>query len=180
MGSDAERSVTVRPATEADFEPWFALFEEVAAEGRWIGAEAPLHRGWAERTYPRGLDGERATTLLAELPGRDDDGLLVGHLSVTLTGGVGEVGMMVRAGHRQRGVGSALLTAAIDWCRERGAHKVTLSVWPHNAAAIALYEAHGFVVEGRLVGHVRRANGELWDLVPMGLLLETEPADRDR
>jgi hypothetical protein len=29
----------------------------------------------------------------------------------------------------------------------------------------------GFVEEGRRARHVRRANGELWDLIEMGLLL---------
>jgi adenylylsulfate kinase-like enzyme len=29
----------------------------------------------------------------------------------------------------------------------------------------------GFAEEGRRVKHIRRANGELWDLIEMGLLL---------
>jgi ribosomal protein S18 acetylase RimI-like enzyme len=50
-------------------------------------------------------------------------------------------------------------------------HKLSLSVWPHNAAAIALYRKYGFVEEGRRVKQVRRQSGELWDIVDMGLLL---------
>ncbi len=72
---------------------------------------------------------------------------------------------------RGRGVGSALMSAAIDWARERGLHKLSLSVWPHNAAAIALYRKYGFVEEGRRVQQIRRQSGELWDLVDMGLML---------
>jgi hypothetical protein len=45
------------------------------------------------------------------------------------------------------------------------------SVFPNNLAAIALYKKFGFVEEGRLVRHVRRADGQLWDLIEMGLLL---------
>src|SRR4051794_11037446 len=51
---------------------------------------------------------------------------------------------------RGRGVGSALMAAAIDWAQHATAHKVVLQVWPHNEAARALYEKCGFVVEGRL------------------------------
>jgi ribosomal protein S18 acetylase RimI-like enzyme len=68
-------------------------------------------------------------------------------------------------------VGSALLAAAIDWARERGLHKLSLSVFPHNSAAVALYRKHGFVEEGRRVKQYRRSSGELWDAVDMGLLL---------
>jgi RimJ/RimL family protein N-acetyltransferase len=68
-------------------------------------------------------------------------------------------------------VGTALVIAAIEWAQARGLHKLTLSVFPHNEAAIALYRKFGFVEEGRLIKHIRRDNGELWDLIEMGLLL---------
>jgi ribosomal protein S18 acetylase RimI-like enzyme len=63
------------------------------------------------------------------------------------------------------------MTAAIEWARERGLHKLCLSVWPHNTAAIALYRKYGFVEEGRRVKQIRRQSGELWDVLDMGLLL---------
>jgi RimJ/RimL family protein N-acetyltransferase len=59
----------------------------------------------------------------------------------------------------------------IEWSREQGLHKLTLSVFPHNEAAIRLYRRCGFVEEGRRVKQMRRAGGELWDLIEMGLFL---------
>jgi RimJ/RimL family protein N-acetyltransferase len=50
-------------------------------------------------------------------------------------------------------------------------HKLSLSVFAHNAAAIALYRKFGFVEEGRRVKQYRRSSGELWDVIDMGLLL---------
>ena len=85
--------------------------------------------------------------------------------------GFGEIGMAVAREWRGRGVGSALLAAAIEWARERDLHKLSLGVFAHNAGAIALYRKFGFVEEGRRIKHYRRANGELWDSVEMGLLL---------
>jgi ribosomal protein S18 acetylase RimI-like enzyme len=79
--------------------------------------------------------------------------------------------MMVAHEWRGRGVGSALVAAAIGWARERGLHKLSLSVFAHNTAAVALYHKFGFVDEGRRVKHFRRANGELWDALEMGVLL---------
>jgi RimJ/RimL family protein N-acetyltransferase len=71
-------------------------------------------------------------------------------------------------------VGSALLTAAIDWARQAGAHKLHLEHWPTNEAAVALYEKFGFVEEGYLRRHYRRRSGELWDAVVRGLVLDEE------
>src|SRR5207248_3016032 len=69
-------------------------------------------------------------------------GELVGELRVEPSwSGFGELGMMVAADWRGRGVGTALVAAAVEWARARGLHKVTLSVFPHNGAApVALEE----------------------------------------
>jgi RimJ/RimL family protein N-acetyltransferase len=73
---------------------------------------------------------------------------------------------MARPGrrHRTHGGGGCL-------GREQGLHKLSLSVFPHNEAAIALYRKFGFVEEGRRIKQYRRASGELWDAIEMGLLL---------
>jgi ribosomal protein S18 acetylase RimI-like enzyme len=85
--------------------------------------------------------------------------------------GQGEIGMLVERGHRGRGAGSALLDAAIGLAREQGLHKLSLEVFAHNTAAIALYRKYGFAEEGRRARHYRRASGELWDSIIMGLAL---------
>jgi len=164
----ASDGLTIRQSRGDDFDAWFALFEAVAAEGRWVGSEAPMDREWASASFRRALDGEHAVTLLAEA-----DGQLVGIIGITLVRGLAELGMLVRDGYRGRGIGSALLDACIEWSRAHGAHKVVLQVWPHNTAAITLYEKHGFVHEGRMIRHWRRRNGELWDTICMGLVLDT-------
>jgi ribosomal protein S18 acetylase RimI-like enzyme len=79
--------------------------------------------------------------------------------------------MTVARPWRGRGVGAALLTAAIERAREDGLHKLSLEVFPHNDAAIALYRKFGFVEEGRRVRHYRRVSGEVWDSIVMGLPL---------
>jgi RimJ/RimL family protein N-acetyltransferase len=63
------------------------------------------------------------------------------------------------------------MDAAIGWARERDLHKLCLSVFAHNDAAIALYRKFAFAEEGRRVKQYRRSNGELWDTIEMGLLL---------
>ena len=79
--------------------------------------------------------------------------------------------MAVAREWRGRGVGTALVVAAIDLGRERGLHKLILSVFAHNLRAIALYRKLGFVEEGHGTKQYRRASGELWDAIDMGLML---------
>lgn len=153
--------VEIRAARDADRRPLALLFAAVAEERDGIAAEPPVD---VERRAAR-WDLER--TLVADAAGE-----IVGVLFVDESSfGFGELGMFVAAGRRGQGVGTALVAAAIEWARARGLHKLALSVFPHNEPAIALYRKFGFREEGRLVEHLRRANGELWDLVEMGLRL---------
>lgn len=52
--------------------------------------------------------------------------------------------LYVRADARRRGLGDALVAAALDRARERGCARVQLDVNEANPAALALYERHGF------------------------------------
>jgi RimJ/RimL family protein N-acetyltransferase len=153
--------IKVRPAEDADRASIAALFAAVAEERTGIAAEPPIDVDQLAADWR--IDG----TLVAV-----SDGEIVGEINVDPSWmGFGEIGMFVAADWRGRGVGTALVAAAIEWARARRLHKLALSVFPHNEAAIALYRKFGFVEEGRLVQHVRRANGDLWDLIEMGLLL---------
>jgi RimJ/RimL family protein N-acetyltransferase len=157
----------IRATTEPDLEAVLDLTEQVASEGRWIATEAPIDRAKRKAAALEGFDRDDVASFVA-----DASGAIVGHAGIHGTGAVPpSFGMMVASEWRGRGIGTELLVACIDWARSTGAHKVQLEVWPHNAAAIALYEKHGFVREGYLVRHYRRKNGELWDSITMGLLL---------
>jgi putative acetyltransferase len=79
--------------------------------------------------------------------------------------------MMVKREHRRKGIGSELLCEAIRWARERNETMLSLIVFPHNAAAIALYEKFGFVEKHRYQALKRRQNGEVWDGILMVLPL---------
>jgi RimJ/RimL family protein N-acetyltransferase len=157
----ATGAIRVRPGEEGDRRALALLFADVAEERDGIATEPPVDV--EKRAASWDLDG----TLVAVAGGE-----IVGELAVDPSWfGYGEIGMMVAADWRGRGVGTALMVAAIDWARAQGMHKLALSVFPHNEAAIALYRKFGFVEEGRRVRHLRRASGELWDLIDMGLLL---------
>ncbi len=162
--------VAVRPATAADVEAIVDLLESVVEEGRWLGNEPPLDRPeHLERLAADVAEPEGSTLLVAV----SADGEVVGHLRLSRRPyGVATLSMYVAAVWRGRGVGSALVTAALSAARASGAHKVALQAWPNNAAALSLYAKFGFVEEGRLRRHYRRRDGSLWDAVVMGLVLD--------
>jgi RimJ/RimL family protein N-acetyltransferase len=162
----------IRRAGESDLDGIADVYVEVAAEGRWIGAEGPVDRAERVERWRRSLLDGSSVTFVAE-----DDGRIVGSATVDGTSGpcgtgVVDLGMALLGPYRGRGLGSKLLQACVDYAREAGAHKISLQVWPHNHAARALYKKFGFEEEGYLHRHWRRRSGELWDAVVMGLLLE--------
>jgi ribosomal protein S18 acetylase RimI-like enzyme len=151
----------IRPARDDDRLPLAVIFAAVAEERDGIATEPPVDIEARAASWT--LDGTLVAVSGAEI---------VGSVHVERSPpGFGEIGMAVTREWRGRGVGSALLAGAIEWARERGLHKLSLGVFAHNAGAIALYRKFGFVEEGRRVKHYRRASGELWDALDMGLLL---------
>jgi putative acetyltransferase len=99
------------------------------------------------------------------------DGVVVGRLSLArdphpASRHVADLGLMVAATHRRRGVGTALLEQAVRWSEESGVRKLELHVFPWNAPAIALYERFGFEREGLRRGHYVR-DGEEVDAILM-------------
>lgn len=156
-----DASFLIRPARDDDRVGLALLFAAVAEERDAIASEPPVDLEAVAARWT--LEGTFAAVAAAEI---------VGMLHVEASRhGFGDVGMAVARDWRGLGVGSALMAAAIEWSRERGLHKLSLGVFAHNAAGIALYKKFGFVEEGRRVKHYRRASGELWDSIEMGLLL---------
>jgi len=152
---------SVRPAREDDRMPMALVFAAVAEERDGIASEPPVDLEARAASWT--IDG----TFVAVA-----DGEVVGSIHVDRSRfGYGEIGMAVAREWRGRSVGTALLEAAIAWGRAVGLHKLSLGVFPHNEAGIALYRKLGFVEEGRRVKQIRRRSGELWDVVEMGLLL---------
>lgn len=155
----------VRLARVEDARAMAELFAVVAAERTGIATEPPVdidertaifEAGMAEAGTFVAVAGDQVVGLIRIKPSHH---------------GFGDLAMLVDRDWRGRGVGSALVQAAIGWARGQGLHKLSLEVFTHNEAAIALYRKCGFAEEGRLTKQYRRASGELWDAMVMGLLL---------
>ncbi len=159
----------IRAAAPTDVPAVVALHALVAAEGRWIGTEAPVDTVRFQQLFTEAIESDTSHLLVAT-----DGGKVVGNLSLhPTTPGVVGLGMSIDPTYRGQGIGTALVSAAITWARgQEAVHKLELEVWPHNTGGLALYAKTGFAVEGRRRRQYRRRTGELWDSIVMGLILD--------
>ena len=163
----------VRAAEPADAAQLVALASAVGAEPEgWLLSDDRWRSVGDERRYIRAVRRHpNGAVLVAESP----EGI-VGRLSLARDAHrssphVADVGLMVAAASRRRGIGTALLAAGEDWARSAHVTKLELHVFPHNEAAIALYEKVGYAREGYRRAHYRRPDGRLVDAILMAKLL---------
>lgn len=160
MTSDAD----VRRARPDDVEGILDLFEDVAAERKWIATEPGFDRDRKRERVLASMGRPRQTPCWIAC----DGALVAGNLSVFEdSGGEQALGMMVRASHRRRGIGRALLLRCLAWAREHQIGTLSLEVFPHNAPALALYREMGFLEIERRERAFPRQNGEVWDSIRM-------------
>ena len=160
----------VRPVTPADLEELARGFKVVVDEKRWVAIHPPISEAELAEGMRQRLEEGRLLFVLED-PAAESGPALVGQIDLhpTRIEGVWAFGMWVLSGLRGKGGGRLLLEAAID-ARPAGVHKIELEVWPHNEAAIALYERLGFEREGLRRDHYRRRDGNLHSSVIMARL----------
>jgi ribosomal protein S18 acetylase RimI-like enzyme len=101
------------------------------------------NKAFAIRSEVRQYPGLRRMVFLYALAGRE----LIGSLDLgDIQQQVPWIGSLwVRPRHRRRGVGRALMLAAIDRCRRMRRPSVTLWVERTNRKALAMYRSLGFI-----------------------------------
>jgi putative acetyltransferase len=167
-------TLLLRAAEPDDAAALVELAGAVAAEPEgWLLADSKWRSAADERRYVRSLRRRTdAALFVAEL-----DGEIVGRLSLSrdphpASPHVADLGLMVAAAQRRRGIGRALLEEAEAWARAVGVSKLELHVFPHNAPALALYERLGYEREGFRRRHYRRPDGAYADAVLMAKHLD--------
>jgi ribosomal protein S18 acetylase RimI-like enzyme len=131
-------TLTIAPLEDADIDAVVALWRRCGSTRPWNDPEADIALA---------RQGSNAAVLL----GRDGDAivasLLVGH-----DGHRGWVYYVtVDPGHRKKGFGRAIMTAAEDWLRARGILKLQLMVRPDNTQVQAFYETLDYDEQERII-----------------------------
>lgn len=100
---------------------------------------------WSEAALEEELHNPHAVFLVAEAA----NGVAVGYAGMQVAADEGFfANVAVSPTHRRQGVAAALMEAFIAYGKARALYRLTLEVRVSNAAAIALYEKHGFVRDG--------------------------------
>jgi RimJ/RimL family protein N-acetyltransferase len=156
-------SWAIRPKGERDAAGVAALLAEISREGRWVATEWPFDVDERARQMRDGLLRRWCVGWVAT-DGRE----LVGDLTVfDIDRDDPEIGMIVAATHRRRGIGRALLACAIEWAQANGKRALVLRVFPDNDAARELYRASGFVDVDVQRGAIPRRSGPALDAILM-------------
>jgi L-phenylalanine/L-methionine N-acetyltransferase len=92
----------------------------------------------------------------------EKEGVIVGQLGFEVCQNarrrhVASFGMAVHDDYQKQGIGSQLLSEIIDLAENwLNVQRIELTVYTDNHSAIALYEKHGFVIEGESVNYAFR------------------------
>ncbi|MCZ4336075.1 GNAT family N-acetyltransferase [Shewanella colwelliana] len=144
--SSESAGLTVRHSGANDIQAICQLYAQPSCYAGTLQHPFPSLDSWQKRleSLP-----ENSYSLVAELEGR-----LVGQIGMEVFSRprrkhVANIGMAVCELTRGKGIGSQLLKAIIDLAQNwLAVTRIELEVYTDNAAAIALYERHGFVIEG--------------------------------
>ena len=148
-------AITIRRAVVSDAEAIQATFATPKAMAGTLQLPFPTVEMWRKRLADVPADD---FLLVAEVAGE-----VVGNLGLHLASKsprrrhAGGIGMSVRDDWQGRGVGAALMAAAVDladnWLNYT---RLELTVYTDNAAALALYRRFGFGIEGTLKSYAFR------------------------
>ncbi len=165
--------ITIRPAMIDDADAFLVLRQHLDHETKFMMLEPGERQTTVEQERERlanVIKSDNQQTFLAE-----DDGQLIGWLWAN--GGeyrrnhnTVHIVVGIRAAYTNQGIGTRLFQACETWARERGLHRLELTVMTNNLLGIALYKKMGFQIEGTLLDALR-VDGQYVDLHYMSKLL---------
>jgi RimJ/RimL family protein N-acetyltransferase len=168
--------ISIRPAEGSDASELVALAAAIGGEpGGWLLTTEAWRPVSDERRYLKAVRRHADAAVFVAL----DGDRIVGRLSLArdphpASAHVADLGMMVAASHRRRGIGRELLHAAVAWACVVNVEKLELHVFPWNEPAIRLYEDFGFEREGLRRRHYVR-DGVAVDALLMAYHLPSAP-----
>jgi len=166
------RKVTLRTPTWEDLDDMLDFINSLVDEDAMILMETKQTRDqevdWLARALSN-MEKDRQVRVVAEVGGR-----MVGQCEVALGAGrkshVGTLGISVKQGYRDIGIGQELMREAERHAGRLGIEKIMLEVFAINDRAIHVYEKMGYGIFGCIPGEVKY-KGEYVDCVSMYKLI---------
>ena len=174
-------ALRIRRAQPTDAAAFVRIMGHPEVQANLLQMPYPGLAQWSARLTDGAAPDKADLQLVAELPDAHGD------LQVVASAGLHPVGPAIRRRHvmtlgisvapeaQGQGVGHALMAALCDWADRWGqVLRLELTVFVDNPRAIALYQRHGFVQEGRHVGYALR-DGAFVDVFSMARLHPSPP-----
>jgi ribosomal protein S18 acetylase RimI-like enzyme len=162
------RKVVLRTPTWGDLDDMLEFINSLVEEEAMILMEVKQTRDqeidWLARALSN-MEKGRHVRVVAEVDGR-----MVGQCEVALGSGrkshVGALGISVKRGYRDVGIGQELMREAERHASRLGLEKIKLEVFATNDRAIHVYEKMGYRAVGRVPGEIKH-KGEYVDSLYM-------------
>jgi RimJ/RimL family protein N-acetyltransferase len=160
----------LEPLAEAHLAAMDRLIEDPEARRRTLVPDTPpeaFSRSWLDRYEMGRRDG--SCEAFAAL---DDDGTFVGLGLVPVLdreAAEAELGYIVAAEARGRGIGTAILRALTDWVFAQGVLRAAVRIATDNPASVKVAERAGYRREG-VLRSVHSKQGERLDMIVMSRL----------
>ena len=150
-GSVGVRVRPIGPADETALAAFYAGLSPNSRYRRFFAASSGLSA--AQATFFCAPDHDHREGFVAEAVARGGGRVIVGHLCLEPAQALGaaavsgpasaEVAVAVADNVQHRGIGRALLAAAIDWASRRGLARLTATILESNPAMVGLLRASG-------------------------------------
>jgi ribosomal protein S18 acetylase RimI-like enzyme len=160
------------PTKEEHIEGFWKVLDNVARERRYIAfLEGPPMERF--RSFVLGNIKRKAPQFVALMEGK-----VVGWCDIVpsdrpVHAHCGVLGMGLLAGHRDKGIGAALMQMSLDAARSCGLTRVSLTVYEGNARALEFYKKVGFRIEG-VKQKDALIDGVYINVISMALLFEDQ------
>jgi RimJ/RimL family protein N-acetyltransferase len=163
------KEVIFRTPTWEDLDDLLELINSIIDEGAYIMVDERKTReeevDWLSGVIARMEKGE-LIPVVTEVDGKAVASAEIGRGRFRCESHLGSLGIVVRSGYRDIGIGTELMRVLLEQARLMGLKIVTLSAFSTNGKAIHVYEKVGFVETGRIPKGLYK-NGSYIDKVIM-------------
>lgn len=168
--------VRIRLFEKTDLDGIWNNFNEVVSEKIYLPVYTPVLTEWEKLSWYHDIHDEGNICVVAEDPQRENPENILGQLTIEhipweAADHVGQLGIIVKKGSRNQGIGYLLIQYGVKIAELIGKKKIILSTLATNKMGVNLYQKCGFSIIGKYTDQYF-VNGHFEDELLMEWLLK--------